>query len=91
MPLTSESVETILAPDEPPAIADALVSAGQALVSVGGADGRAVVDQALAYPMTNALAKERLVAVVRAADAAAPPGPSGAAPPKPGSAQKTKK
>ena len=59
------------APAQPPpdAIADAVVSVGQVLLRQGGADGRAVVDQAIAYGMTNPLVKERLSALVQAADA----------------------
>jgi outer membrane protein assembly factor BamB len=57
------------APEQPEAIAEAVASAGQALLRVGGLDGRATVDRALAYPMTNLAAKERLSAMVHAADA----------------------
>jgi outer membrane protein assembly factor BamB len=47
----------------------AVVSAGQALLKIAGKDGRAVVDQALADPMTAAAAKERLEAIVQQSDA----------------------
>jgi outer membrane protein assembly factor BamB len=57
------------APEQPEAIADAVASVGQALLRVGGAEGRATVDRALAYPMTNVVVKERLAAFVHAADA----------------------
>jgi outer membrane protein assembly factor BamB len=51
-------------------VSAAVVSAGQALIKLGGKDGRAVVDQALADPMTVPLARERLDALVRTADGA---------------------
>ena len=50
-------------------IASAVVSVGEALVKIGGKEGRAIVDQAIADPMTVAYAKGRLEAVVQAADA----------------------
>ncbi len=68
------------APDEPEPIVDAAVSIGQALLRVGGPEGRAVVDQAITYPMTNLVVRERLGALARAADAEAPSRPP--APPK---------
>jgi outer membrane protein assembly factor BamB len=46
-------------------IGAAVVSAGQALLKLGGKDGRAVVDQAIADPMTIPAAKERLESIVQ--------------------------
>jgi outer membrane protein assembly factor BamB len=57
------------APDDDADIADAVASAGQALLEHGGAPGRAVVDLALANPLTNAAAKAKLQAIVGALDA----------------------
>jgi outer membrane protein assembly factor BamB len=60
------------APDDPPEMSDAVVSVGQALINVGAADGRAVVDQALAHRLTNSAAQAKLQAIVEAADAQKP-------------------
>jgi outer membrane protein assembly factor BamB len=57
------------APDDPVDISDAVVSAGQALLKVGGGEGRAVVDQALAHTLTNPAAKAKLQAILEASDA----------------------
>lgn len=50
-------------------VAQAAVSAGHALLRYGGADGRKVVDAALADPMTNATLKPRLAAIEQSLDA----------------------
>jgi outer membrane protein assembly factor BamB len=50
-------------------VSAAVVSAGEAILRIGGKEGRATIDQALADPMTVPLAKERLDAIVQAADA----------------------
>jgi outer membrane protein assembly factor BamB len=50
-------------------IAVAVVSAGSALLKVGGKDGRAIVDHAIGDAMTVPLAKDRLEAIVQEADA----------------------
>jgi hypothetical protein len=69
------------APDDPPELPDAVVSAGQALIKLGGADGRAVVDQALAHELTSSAAKAKLQAIVEASNAQTPP--VAPAPPRP--------
>jgi outer membrane protein assembly factor BamB len=50
-------------------VAGAVVSAGQSLLLYGGADGRKLVDQALADPMTLDAVKSRLSAVEQQVDA----------------------
>ena len=61
-------------------MAAAVVSAGQALVKLGGADGRKTVDAALADPMTPEGVKARLHAILEAMDAQAKQGKSDAKP-----------
>ncbi len=51
------------------AVANAVVSAGQSLLSYGGADGRKLVDATLADPMTLEAVKSRLSAVEQQLDA----------------------
>jgi outer membrane protein assembly factor BamB len=81
---TAEALVALAGPAEVPAIkqffamyranADndevgaAVVSAGQALLKVGGKDGRAAVDHALADPMTMPGPKERLKVIVQQLD-----------------------
>lgn len=60
------------APSEPQEIPDAVVSAGQGLLKLGGAEGRAAVDQAILSAMTNEDVKGKLVALVAAAEAENP-------------------
>jgi outer membrane protein assembly factor BamB len=55
-------------PDDEGEMSDALVSAGQALLMQGGADGRATVGFALSHGFTNGAAKAKLQAIVEAAD-----------------------
>lgn len=50
-------------------VAQAAVSAGHALLRYGGADGRKVVDAALADPNTNSTLKPRLAAIEQSLDA----------------------
>lgn len=50
-------------------VANAAVSAGHALLKLGGADGRKVVDQALADPLTQDAVKQRLAAIEQSLDA----------------------
>jgi outer membrane protein assembly factor BamB len=57
------------APEDPVELADAVVAVGQALLGTDGSEGRALVDQAIRYPMTNGMVKSKLSAVVEAADA----------------------
>ena len=45
-----------------------VVSAGQALIKIGGAEGRAVVDLALSHALTNPAAKAKLQAIAEASD-----------------------
>ncbi len=54
-------------------MAAAVVSAGQALLKHGGAEGRTLVDAAAKDPMTVAVAQPRLESVVAAHDAEKPP------------------
>jgi outer membrane protein assembly factor BamB len=72
------------APDDPESVRSAVVSVGQALLSAGGAAGRAAVDRAIASGLTNPVVKEKLIALERAAfageGAAAPAAPAPAAP-----------
>jgi outer membrane protein assembly factor BamB len=58
------------APDDPTGdLPDAVVSVGQALLKLDGAEGRNIVDLALAHPLTNGAAKGKLQAIVEALDA----------------------
>ncbi len=50
-------------------VAQAAVSAGHALLRYGGAEGRKIVDAALADPMTNATVKPRLAGIEQSLDA----------------------
>lgn len=50
-------------------ISAAVVSIGESILRLGGKDGRAMIDQALADPMTSPFAKARLESVVQAVDA----------------------
>jgi len=58
-------------------VADAVVSAGQALLAYGGPAGRKMVDATLADPMTVDAVKARLSAVEQQADAQKPPAAHG--------------
>ena len=64
-----------------PDVAAAVVSVGQTLLKLGGVEGRAMIDLALKDPMTMEFVKERLDALVQAADAEKAPsnGDKGAA------------
>jgi outer membrane protein assembly factor BamB len=63
-------------------VADAAVSAGQALLAYGGPAGRKAVDAALGDPMTLEVVKERLSAVEQQADAKKGAPPKSPKPPK---------
>lgn len=71
-------------------MAAAVVSAGQALVKLGGADGRKIVDAALADSMTPDGVKARLHAILEALDAQAKQGKSDAKPADPKTPPKKK-
>jgi outer membrane protein assembly factor BamB len=53
-------------------VASAVVSSGQALLAFGGADGKKIVDAAIADPMTVDMVKSRLQAVEQQAEAQKP-------------------
>jgi outer membrane protein assembly factor BamB len=71
------------APDDTAELSDAVVSVGQALLKLGGAEGRVVVDSALAHTLTNPAAKAKLQAIIEAADAQKAPGTPATTPPVP--------
>jgi outer membrane protein assembly factor BamB len=65
-------------------LSDAVVSVGQGLLKLGGAEGRTIVDLALLHPLTNGAAKGKLQALVEAMDAQKSAAPAPPAPPKKG-------
>jgi outer membrane protein assembly factor BamB len=72
VPTLKQFVTLYRADADSEAMAAAVVSAGQALLAYGGADGRKVVDVVLADPMTIEAVKSRLSAVVQQFDAQKP-------------------
>jgi outer membrane protein assembly factor BamB len=69
VPALKQFITLYRAGAESEAVAAAVVSAGQSLLSYGGPDGRKLVDQALADPMTLEAVKSRLSAVEQQMDA----------------------
>jgi hypothetical protein len=68
-------------------VAGGVVSVGQALVKLGGADGRAAVDHAMNDGLTRDDVRERLRALVPPAETEKT---DGAKPPEPGKKKKVK-
>ncbi len=80
-------------PGEMEELSDAVVSVGEALLKVGGSEGRTAVDEVLGATLTNAVVKDKLGALESALDAQNPKGnpPSGDGAPKPPPAPKPPK